>query len=201
MTTADEAPTRRSQVDRTNATRAALEEATIEVLLERGWAQVTVAEITERAGVTAGAFHHHYPSRPAHFAAALKRLYNEMQEPKRAAPATLLEAIERIWAAVGNPRFKAVIEAWLATANDPTLKDEVGPIVGTFSKLVDPTIPGNHPLITSDNERDFYLMARETMLGLALGRATNGGKALAHEARVLDRLRAQAVKVDGARNQ
>ena len=41
-----------------------------------------------------------------------------------------------------------------------------------------------------------FVTARETMLGLALGRATNGGRALGHERRVLARLRAEATRID-----
>lgn len=42
----------------------------------------------------------------------------------------------------------------------------------------------------SGSHRAYYLMARETLLDLALGRATNGGKGLGHERAVLDALRA-----------
>ena len=44
---------------------------------------------------------------------------------------------------------------------------------------------GNHAL--DDAARSFFLMARETMLGLALGRATNGAP-LRHEEQVLEHL-------------
>ena len=52
------------------------------------------------------------------------------------------------------------------------------------------------PILIDGERRDFYVMARETMLGLALGRATNGGKPLGHEKPVLARLRAEAVAID-----
>ena len=50
-------------------------------------------------------------------------------------------------------------------------------------------------ILTDDERREFYVMARETMLGLALGRATNGGKPLGHERSVLARLRAEAAAI------
>ena len=43
-------------------------------------------------------------------------------------------------------------------------------------------------------------MAREAMLGLALGRTTNGGRALGHERIVLARLRSEAATFDAARD-
>jgi hypothetical protein len=80
-------------------------------------------------------------------------------------------------------------------ANDPSLRAEIGPVVAEFSTLVSPDVVA--PLILTDpTRRDFYAMARETMLGLALGRATNGGRPLGHERRVLVRLRADAAAID-----
>jgi hypothetical protein len=51
-------------------------------------------------------------------------------------------------------------------------------------------------ILTNADRRDFFITAREAMLGLAPGRATNGGKPLGHERRVLARLRADAAAID-----
>jgi AcrR family transcriptional regulator len=177
---------RRTQADRSAATRAALAGAAIDLLIERGWAAVSAVEVCKRVKVTRGAFHHHYPNLPSLLADALRRLYAEMRKKDRPPVLDLTTLIDATWAAVGNPRFKAVLEAWLAMANDPSLRAEIGPVVAEFSALVRPKT------ILTDDHRAFYLMARETMLGLALGRATNGGKPVAHERAVLGRLRADA---------
>jgi len=184
------ASSRRSQADRTAATRAALEEATIDLLIERGWASVTAIEVCNRVGVSRGAFHHHYPSLSKLLADALRRLYAEMRrkDDRRPLPTNLAELVEATWRHVRNPRFKAVLEAWLAMANDPDLRVEIGPVVGEFSNLVRPENVAA-PLLASDEDRARYLMARETLLGLALGRATNRGRALPHERAVLAQLR------------
>ena len=175
---------RRRQVDRTAATKAALADAAIEVLLERGWAAVTAVEVCHRAGVTRGAFHHHYDTLPALLADALRGLYADMRPTAEDATTDLVRAVDRTWAAVGSPRFKAVLEAWLAMANDPTLQAEIGPVVLEFASLVNPPAPA-----VDAERRDFYLTAREAMLGLALGRATNGGRPLGHEDAVVALLR------------
>jgi len=189
------APTRRTQAERSATTRVALADAAIDLLIERGWAAVTAIEVCNRAGVTRGAFHHHYDGLPALLADALRRLYADMTQPGRPPPADLPGLIDATWAAVGNPSFKAVLEAWLAMANHPDLRAEIGPVVAEFSALVSPdTMPA---ILTSPRHRDFYLLARETMLGLALGRATNGGRSLAHERAVLTELRATAATLDG----
>lgn len=190
-----DAPARRTQAERTATTRNALADAAIEVLVERGWAAVTVVEVCERAGVTRGAFHHHYDSLPELLADALRRLYATM-DPGTVRQATdLAGLIDATWRAIANPRFKAVLEAWLAMANDPTLLTEIGPVVAEFAGLVNPT--GKAPtILVDDAHRDYFLMARETLLGLALGRATNGGRALGHEKRVLAALRTGAIALD-----
>jgi AcrR family transcriptional regulator len=185
---------RRTQADRSSSTRAALAGAAIDLLIEKGWAAVSAVEVCKRVEVTRGAFHHHYQNLPSLLADALRRLYAEMGKKDKPPVSDLTTAIDATWAAIGNPRFKAVLEAWLAMANDPSLRAEIGPVVAEFSALVRPD-----KILTTDEDRAFYLMARETMLGLALGRATNGGKAVAHEKAVVARLRAEAMLIQRAR--
>jgi AcrR family transcriptional regulator len=188
--------TRRTQADRTAATKTALADAAIEVLVERGWAATTVVEVCERVGVSRGAFHHHYDSLPELLADALRRLYAETVKGPHPEVRDMASLVDVTWKAIGTPRFKAVIEAWLAMANDPSLRSEIGPVVAEFASLVNPD--GITTILNSAEKRDFFVMVRESMLGLALGRATNGGKALGHERRVLGRIRDEAAQLDGS---
>lgn len=190
--------TRRTQADRSATTRAALADAAIGLLVEHGWAAVTAIEVCNRVGVTRGAFHHHYASLPNLLADALRRLYTEMGIADGALPTNTSQLIDSTWAAIGNPRFKAVLEAWLAMSNDPGLQAEIGPVVAEFSTLVSPDAMAS--ILTDAEHRDFYLMARESMLGLALGRATNGGQPLRHENAVLEVLRTSAAHLDAQDN-
>jgi AcrR family transcriptional regulator len=193
---AAEPTTRRTQAERTASTRAALADAATDVLVERGWAAVTVVEVCQRAGVTRGAFHHHYDTLPELLADALRRLYAGFAEDMRQPMASdLAGLIDATWALVGRPRFKAVLEAWLAMANDPGLRSEIGPVVLEFAGLVNPE--GKAPeIFVTDAHRAHYVMAREALLGLALGRATNAGRPLGHEDAVLATLRAGAAALD-----
>ena len=188
---------RRTQAVRSATTRAALGDAAIDVLQERGWAAVTAAEVCERAGVSRGAFHHHYDGLPSLLADALRHLYGEISGRLRREPTDLTELIDATWRVVGNHRFKAVLEAWLATANDPSLRDEMGPVIAEFAELVSSESLAPN-VLADDGSREYHLLARETLLGLALGRATNRGRPLPHEAAVLRRLRAGAEAVTAA---
>ena len=189
----------RTQAERSAATRNALADATIDLLVEHGWAAVTVVEVCHRAEVTRGAFHHHYADLAELVADALRRLYATYPTTRRPPQATdLAGLIDATWAVVGQPRFKAVLEAWLAMANDPSLRAEIGPVVVEFAALANPEA-GSSTILSDEARRGYYLMAREALLGLALGRATNGGKALGHEKAVLRALRAGAEALEPGR--
>lgn len=189
--------TRRTQAERSASTRALLISAAIASLNERGWAATTSVEVCARAGVTRGAFVHHFESLPDLLAAALRSIYDDAPVPAGPPPATLAEAIDATWDAIANRHFKAVIEAWLAMTNDPELAATIGPVVAEFAARVNPK-PSSSKVLGTADRRNYYLMAREAMLGLALGRATNGGKPLGHESAVLNTLRAGAARFDNA---
>jgi hypothetical protein len=108
--------------------------------------------------------------------------------------------IDSVWDATGDRRFKAVIEAWSAAGNDPELAAELGPAIGRFAKLAAPANVGRAGPLRDQDAKAFYLVAREAMLGLALGRAMSGGRALGHERIVLARLRAEAAEIDDRTN-
>lgn len=190
---------RRTQAQRSDATRLALTDAAIELLVERGWAATTAVAVVDRASVTRGALLHHYDGLSDLLAAALQRLYDGYAAD-RIHPTSLVETVDAMWAVAGDPSFKAAVEAWMAAGNEPELAASLGPVIADFAKLVHPdqrlvpALTGE----TADVERavTFVLTARETLLGLALGRATTGGAPLPHEARVLAHLRSQAATLD-----
>lgn len=187
---------RRTQAERTEATRARLVAAAIDCLIERGWAATTAVEVCSRAGVTRGALMHHYPSLSALLADALAALYSELSAPRNPVD-SLVALVDNLWARVSMPEFKAVIEAWLAATNDPDLRAGLQPVIADFAKLIRPEELPIRDLLADPDAAAFFQLARESMLGLALGRATSwSGHALAHEDVVLDQLRARAAEIE-----
>ena len=176
--------------------RHALVEAAVELLIERGWGATTAVAVCERARCTRGALIHHYPSLSALFAHALESLYDGLTGSAHPPPKTMKSLVDGVWRVVGDRRFKAVMEAWSAAGNDPELASELRPAITRFAKLVSPDSAGPNGALRSEDARAFYLMAREAMLGLALGRATNRARPLGHEKVVLARLRAEATRID-----
>ncbi|MGH3480245.1 MAG: TetR/AcrR family transcriptional regulator [Nocardioidaceae bacterium] len=72
--------TRTTQAERRAATRAALLDATVESLVEDGWAATTTRSVAQRAGVSQGAQQYHYPTKMDLVGAALSRLMNQLAE-------------------------------------------------------------------------------------------------------------------------
>lgn len=178
---------RRTQAERRAATRRALIDAAGELLVEQGWAQATSVAVCARAGLTRGAFTHHFDGLSDLFAAVLVSRYEEIVTLAESdgEPTSIADIIERMWVVNCQPSFKVVLEAWLAGANDPELGRMLTPVVETFAKLFG---PDRWPHLLLDEEAgDFFLMARECLLGLAWGRAINRG-ALGHEHVVIDHL-------------
>jgi AcrR family transcriptional regulator len=179
---------RRTQAERSEATRRALIEASLDLLVERGWAGITSVAVCDRAGLTRGAFVHHFDGLAELFAAALDHRYAELSAAAAtgAGPTTIADLVGRTWESMTATNFKVVIEAWLAAANDAELGRAIGPVIERFAKLVHPERRSR--LLADAAAQTFFFMAREAMLGLALGRATSGGRALDHEGRVLEQL-------------
>jgi AcrR family transcriptional regulator len=69
---------RRTQADRSHATRAALLRSGRALFAERGFAGTAREEIVERAGVTRGALHHHFGTKQDLFAAVFEELEGEL---------------------------------------------------------------------------------------------------------------------------
>ena len=81
--TADTTPAsrpRRSQAERSAATREALLDAAIDCLYEHGYSRTTTAMVAERAGLSRGAHLHHFQTRDALVAAACERLIEKRSE-------------------------------------------------------------------------------------------------------------------------
>ena len=66
---------RRTQEERSEETKRRLIDATIELLIERGYARLTVADIAKRAGVSNGARVHHFRTKEDLVVAANRHIY------------------------------------------------------------------------------------------------------------------------------
>jgi AcrR family transcriptional regulator len=72
--------TKRTQAERTEATRTALIEAARPLFAERGYSDVSAEEIVRAAGVTRGALYHHFDGKRELFAAVYEQVEIELAE-------------------------------------------------------------------------------------------------------------------------
>jgi AcrR family transcriptional regulator len=121
---------RRTQVERTAATRSAVLDATIASLVDEGYARTTIRGIARRAAVTPGALQHHFADKRELVAEAVghlnARLTQELVTQGRPAsgdPRRLAtQMLDRLWEIHRGPLIQALNELAVAGRTDPELR-------------------------------------------------------------------------------
>ena len=129
-TAAGRKPARRTQEARSATTRAALLDATIDCLVEYGYASLTTTRVVERAGVSRGAQVHHFPTKAQLVTEAVRHLaIRRIQEFAQTMPdlpkneeKRVSRILDLIWEQHMSPLFEAALELWVAARTDPELK-------------------------------------------------------------------------------
>jgi AcrR family transcriptional regulator len=126
---------RRTQAQRSAATRAALLDATVASLVEVGYANTTTTGIAERAGVSRGAQMHHFPAKADLVAHAVEHLAEKRIELLRSGVECLDGSADRIggaldllWDSHHGPLFRATLELWIAARTDDDLRERLAPV-------------------------------------------------------------------------
>ncbi len=129
---ANENAVRRRQAERTEATRAALIRATIDVICERGYAATTAAAIVERAEVTRGALQHHFGSIQELYLEVVAFVSRELVgeiEAEIATRDTLDQRVSavaaRYWHVYSGDDYVALLEIWIGSRNDAALRPRI----------------------------------------------------------------------------
>jgi AcrR family transcriptional regulator len=193
---------RRTQAERSAATRIQLLDATLVCLQELGYTGTTTTEIARRAGVSRGAQLHHFPTKVELVTQAVEHLF-ERRHAEFLAAFELLPvgagrrmdaAIDLLWSMVKGPAFLAWLELAVAARTDRELATPVAELTGRFMVMVDTTF---RRLFPSDTENPFFEVAPRFAFalldGLALERLHNPDDATAE--RVIDMLKGLAALV------
>jgi AcrR family transcriptional regulator len=125
----------RTQAERREQTRTALLDATIDCLVEIGYARTSVKEICARAGVSKGAVQHHFSAKAELMAAAVEhlttKLKNQLACSLKALPGGaegIPAAIDLLWQGYSGTLSTAVTELWVAARTDPELRSAIRPV-------------------------------------------------------------------------
>lgn len=121
--------TSRTQEERTFATRARLVEATLDLLLSKGYAGTTTVDIAARAGLTRGALAHHYAGKDELVVEAFDRhLTIVTQEIRtyatlvRDGSLSLDDFIDRVWTIFSGRFFMLTLEEVTAARHNDFLR-------------------------------------------------------------------------------
>lgn len=169
------------QAEKSAMTRSAILEATIQCLLELGYANTTTALIANYAGVSRGAMMHHFPSRMSVIKAAVDYLhvlrlreYREMMadidDPHRSLTYEVtLKSVEAAWNYVNLPSFIAYQELMAASRTDAELEKVIGPVEKDFEKQFLHTAKSVFPHVKNlENFTGAHDMVNFVMQGMAL---------------------------------
>ncbi|WP_293785782.1 TetR/AcrR family transcriptional regulator [uncultured Aeromicrobium sp.] len=112
--------------------RRRLMEATVDALVEFGWAGTTTTVVSRRAGVSRGAQLHHFPSKQDLVLAAVDYIAERRRIELQAAIADLPDegriraVLEVLSGQFTSPVFFAALELWVAARTDAGLRAQVG---------------------------------------------------------------------------
>ena len=119
-----------TQDERTAVSRAALIDATLELLDEVGYAGLSVADICQRAGRSVGTHLHQFGTKAALVAAAVDELAARRiaaaradlaREPRHGVEA----ALDVVWQFYAGPTFVAALELWVAARTNADLREHL----------------------------------------------------------------------------
>ncbi len=127
---------RRTQEERRAETRAKLLDATVQSVLEVGYAATTTRRVAERAGVSQGAQTHHFPHRVDLVSAAVEWLAERRIAELRDMASELPEdpglrtdaLLDLMWADFSSATFTVFVKLWIAAADDPELYERLVPV-------------------------------------------------------------------------
>lgn len=124
----DTPPARTPQAQRSAATRAKALDATVEALIELGYAKTTTHEVTRRSGLSRGALLHQFPTREALVVAAVEHLVERRLAELLERPRNGAEAPELLLEVFDGPLFYAALELWVAARTDTGLRTAMIPL-------------------------------------------------------------------------
>lgn len=164
---------RRSQGDRSAATRQRILDATITCLVERGYAGTTTSVIQDQAGVSRGAITHQFPTRDSLMVAAVSYLSKERAQrisdrlrELPTGPQRVREGLRLTWAEYSGELFAAVLELWTASRTDDGLQEALIEAERELGETQRELIAGStEPQSLSTEEMD---LAARIMRGTAL---------------------------------
>ncbi|RKH39544.1 TetR/AcrR family transcriptional regulator [Corallococcus sicarius] len=169
---------RRTQAERRETTRRKLLDATLEALVEQGYARLTTVDVAKRAGVSQGALFTHFDTKEELLAVAVEHLFPRIIQDflagvgARPSGKDRVEAVvDMLWAAYQRPELQAAIELYVAARTDRELQRALAAVDGPHRKNLHrvarelfPDVAATHP-----DFDDVVELALDAVQGAAVG--------------------------------
>src|SRR5262249_39368071 len=133
---------RRTNEERSAATRRKLIDTTIDLLSSKGYAATTTILVTKHARVSRGAMLHHFPSRADLLVAVAQHIVEEQRRYRRERIEQMKTGLDRVrkagevtWEVQRQPGTIAMLELMLATRSDRDLKRRFQPFVQFYQEF------------------------------------------------------------------
>lgn len=119
-------------------------DATLEVLMERGYARCTTADIADRAGLSRGALSHHFETKEALAAEAVERELDEATSAIRSLADDVASGrlpldvfLDRLWDMFRGRLFLVTLEHVTEARHNAALRERLVPVVRDFHDALD----------------------------------------------------------------
>ena len=167
---------RRTQEERSAATRGRILDATVRCLTKYGYAGTTTPRIAQEAGLTRGAQVHHFGSKHELMTAAMHHMTAQTVATVVAdfrqglkAPADRIGAVlDLLWDIHHAGGFVPVVELWVAGRTDPLLAREVATFSPIMASAVTAAVLESVPHHLREALLDFVYTAMDTLRGILI---------------------------------
>ena len=173
-------PVRISQRERRQTAERKLLDATVSILIERGYAATTTLEVQKQAGVSRGVLLHYFGSRGELISAAARHLYATKVGEVRLRAAQTSDGEDwasLLWQVVSGPLGGASLELLIAARHDPDMRDYLKPLEREFARANLDLCAGHKRF------PEFCVVVINSMLGAAASKPRHGS---AEEKRLLE---------------
>src|SRR5215813_9776534 len=123
---------RRTQAERTEATRTRILKAAAELIRRRGYARFRAADVAVEAGLSRGAQLHHFPTKDSLVVATLEYVFGQAQIVSRRRAAAVNRPRDLIEAVIADARefffsehFMVAIDIVLSTSTDQAVRKQI----------------------------------------------------------------------------
>jgi AcrR family transcriptional regulator len=183
-TAANPRRTHLTQAERSERTRVLLFDATVECLLDLGYAGTSVNEICKRAGLSRGAQQHHFATKAELMAHALEylvtKLGDEIKESIRDLaddPDRVAKGIDLLWRSFSGTLSTAAMELWVAARTDPELRGALLPVDRALGRATQSIYRDVWRDVSNERMDTLYWLTLNLTRGLAMDAMIGGDPA------------------------